>query len=174
MVFLRLGATAFGGPAMMAHFKADLVDRRGWLTERDFAAGMALTQIIPGATMVQMATYCGHRMRGTLGAAVAATAFVLPAFALMVVLAALYSSRWAAPVIRPLSRGLSAVVVALVLSACLDLGRTTLRGWQGPALAAAALTALALKISYLVVLVVSALVAILLYRRVPGHEPSPR
>jgi chromate transporter len=164
LVFLRLGATAFGGPAMMAHFRAELVRRRGWLSERDFAEGMALTQIIPGATMVQMATYSGHRVRGASGALVAAIGFVFPAFVLMVALAAVYSSAWALPVVRPLFRGLGAVVVALIFNACLDLGRTALRGWQGPVLAVAALAALALKVSYIAVLAGCAILAALLYR----------
>jgi chromate transporter len=173
LVFLRLGATAFGGPAMMAHFKTELVHRHGWLSEGDFAEGMALTQVIPGATMVQMATYTGQRMRGMPGAAAAAIGFVLPAFTLMVLLAALYSSSWTLPIVRALFRGLGAVVVALVLSACLDLGRTVLRGWQGPVLAAMALGALVMKVSYVAVLAASAVLAILVYRRGPSRRSSP-
>ncbi|MBI4200022.1 MAG: chromate transporter, partial [Chloroflexi bacterium] len=52
--FLRLGATAYGGPAMMAYLRRECVDRRRWLTEQDFQEGMGLCQVIPGATTVQM------------------------------------------------------------------------------------------------------------------------
>jgi len=62
--FLRLGATAYGGPAIMAHLRQQCVGRHQWLSEQDFKEGIALCQIIPGATMVQMSAYvvtgCGE------------------------------------------------------------------------------------------------------------------
>jgi chromate transporter len=64
--FLRLGATAYGGPAMMAYFRADLVERRGWIAAEAVTEGRALCQVIPGATMVQMSTYVGY-IRDTTG-----------------------------------------------------------------------------------------------------------
>ena len=70
--FVRLGATAYGGPAMMATLRQECVGRRHWLTEQDFKEGMALCQLIPGATMMQMATYIGYRLRGVSGATAAA------------------------------------------------------------------------------------------------------
>jgi len=53
LAFLKLGATAFGGPAMVAHVSALAVQRKGWLTEGDFRNGVALCQTIPGATAMQ-------------------------------------------------------------------------------------------------------------------------
>ena len=70
--FLRLGATAYGGPAMMAYLRQECVGKRQWLTEQEFKEGMALCHTIPGATMVQMATYIGYRLRALPGATVAA------------------------------------------------------------------------------------------------------
>jgi chromate transporter len=164
LAFLRLGATAYGGPAMMAYLKTDLVGKRGWLSEQEFKEGMALCQVIPGATMVQMCTYTGYRLRGIPGALAAALGFVLPAFLTMTVLTALYFHLGSIPVIRALFRGLGAVVVAIVLNACLTLGRTTLQGWQGILLASLALLAMLLKVNFLVVLLGAAVLAIPLYR----------
>ena len=172
LVFLRLGATAYGGPAMMAYLKSDLVGKRGWLSEQEFKEGMALCQVIPGATMVQMCTYSGHRLRGIPGAIAAAVGFVLPAFLAMTLLAALYFHAGSIPVIRALFHGLGAVVVAIVLNACLTLGRTTLRGWQGIALASLALVAMLLKVNFLVVLLGTAVIAIPLYRVIEVPEPE--
>ena len=59
LAFLRLGATAYGGPAMMAYLRQECVGKRQWLTEQDFKEGMALCHTIPGATMMQMTTYMG-------------------------------------------------------------------------------------------------------------------
>jgi chromate transporter len=162
--FLRLGATAYGGPAMMAHLKADLVGRRRWLSDQDFKEGMALCQVIPGATMVQMCTYTGYRLCGIQGALAAAIGFVLPAFLAMTLLTALYFHVGSLPVVHALFRGLGALVVAIVLNACLTLGRTTLQGWQGILLATLALLAMILKVNFLVMLLGAALLAIPLYR----------
>ncbi len=164
--FLRLGATAYGGPAMMAYLKSDLVGKRHWLSDQEFKEGMALCQVIPGATMVQMCTYTGYRLGGIPGALLAATGFVLPAFLAMTVLSALYFHAGSLPVVRRLFQGLGALVVAIVLNACLTLGRTTLQGWQGFLLAALALVAMVFKVNFLVVLVGTAVLAIPLYRYV--------
>jgi chromate transporter len=170
--FLRLGATAYGGPAMMAHLKGDLVGKRQWLSEQEFKEGMALCQVIPGATMVQMCTYAGYRLRGTPGALAAAGGFVLPAFVAMTVLTALYFRAGSLPMVQALFRGLGALVVAIVLNACLTLGRTTLQGWQGIVLGALALLALMLQINFLLVLVGTAVLAIPLYRWTGSAPPG--
>jgi chromate transporter len=164
LAFLRLGATAYGGPAMMAYLKADLVGKRRWLSDQDFKEGMPLCQVIPGATIVQMCTYTGYCLRGIWGALVAAVGFVLPAFLTMTVLTALYFHAGSIPLVRSLFRGLGALVVAIVLNACLTLGRTTLQGWQCAVLAALALLAMLLKVNFLVVLLGAAVLAIPLYR----------
>ena len=175
LAFLRLGATAYGGPAMMAYLKSDLVGKRRWLSEQEFKEGMALCQVIPGATMVQMCTYTGYRLRGIQGALVAALGFVLPAFLAMTLLSALYFHAGSVPVIRALFRGLGAVVVAIVLNACLTLGRTMLQGWQGIMLASLALLAIVLNVNFLAVLVGAAVLAIPLYRFAgAGAATAPR
>jgi chromate transporter len=174
LVFLRLGATAYGGPAMMAYLKSDLVGKRRWLSDQEFKEGMALCQVIPGATMVQMCTYTGYRLRGIPGALAAALGFVLPAFLTMTALTALYFRAGSLPVIQALFRGLGALVVAIVLNACLTLGRTTLQGWQGIVLAALALVAMLFKAHFLIVLVGTAVLAIPLYRFArPATPPAP-
>jgi chromate transporter len=164
LVFLRLGATAYGGPAMMAYLKSDLVGKRHWLSEQEFKEGMALCQVIPGATMVQICTYTGYRLRGIPGALAASLGFILPAFLTMTVLTALYFHAGSLPLVQALFRGLGALVVAIVLNACLTLGRTALQEWQGFLLAGLALVAMVLKVNFLAVLIGTAVLAIPLYR----------
>ncbi len=163
-VFLRLGATAYGGPAMMAYLKSDLVGKRRWLSEQEFREGMALCQVIPGATMVQMCTYTGYRLRGLPGALAAAIGFVLPAFLLMAGLSAAYFSLGELAVVKALFRGLGAIVVAIILNACVSLSRTMLHGWQGVHLAALAFAALAFGVNLVLVLAGAALLALALFR----------
>ena len=105
LAFLRLGATAYGGPAMMAYLRQECVGKRQWLTEQEFKEGMALCQVIPGATMVQMCTYTGYRLRGIQGALTAALGFVLPAFFLMTGLSAAYFAFGEIALVKALFRG---------------------------------------------------------------------
>ena len=164
LAFLRLGATAYGGPAMMAYLKSDLVGKRRWLSEQEFKEGMALCQVIPGATMVQMCTYTGYRLRKIQGALVAAVGFVLPAFLLMAGLSAAYFAFGELAPVKALFRGLGAIVVAIVLNACVSLTRTTVHGWRGAVLAALAFAALALGANLVLVLAGAALLALVLFQ----------
>jgi chromate transporter len=147
------------------------------VSEQDFAEGMALCQAVPGATMVQMSTYVGYRLRGAPGAAAAALGFILPSAIVMVVLSALYFHAATLPVIQAVFRGLGAVVVAIVLDACLGLGRTMVGSWQQALIALLALGALGLGVHFVLVLAGAAGLAVLLYRvselRPPGARRAP-
>src|SRR3990172_12933077 len=88
--FLKLGATAYGGPAMVSNIKDTAVKGKKWISEKEFFEGVALCQIIPGATAFQAASYVGFKLRGIRGAMTAAFAFTLPAFLLMLAFSALY------------------------------------------------------------------------------------
>jgi len=171
LAFLRLGATAYGGPAMMAHLRSDLAGKRRWLSEQEFKEGMALCQVIPGATMVQMCTYTGYRLRGIQGALAAALGFVLPAFLLMTGLSAAYFTFGEVTLVKALFRGLGAIVVAIVLNACVSLTRTTVHGWRGLVLAALAFAALTFGVNLVLVLAGAALLALALFRG--ENMPSP-
>lgn len=90
--FLRLGLTAFGGPAMIAYIKELSVKKNKWLDEERFKDGMVLCQSIPGATVMQMAGYVGLRVKGISGALASYVGFGLPAFLLMLIFAFLYAN----------------------------------------------------------------------------------
>ena len=83
--FLKLGATAFGGPAMIPYIGKMAVERKRWLKESTFLDGVALCQTIPGATAMQVSAYVGLRARGLSGAG-ALIALFLQAELLWVVL----------------------------------------------------------------------------------------
>ena len=116
-VFLHLGCTAFGGLAMLEPMRRRVVEKQNWLQPQEFLDGLALCQMLPGATVVQMAAYAGYRLRRTPGALTAAAGFVLPAFVLMTGLSYLYFHYGAVPWVKAVSRGLNAMVIALLLQA---------------------------------------------------------
>jgi chromate transporter len=141
--FLVLGVTAFGGPAMVAYIRHMAVEKRGWLHADSFDDGVALCQAIPGATAMQTAAYVGLRVRGVAGAAASFVGFGLPAFALMMLLSALYARTHDVPAIIAAFSGLRAIIVALVANAAVSFGKTSLKRWPQLLIAALAATALA-------------------------------
>jgi chromate transporter len=121
--FLRLGITAFGGPAMIAHIRDLSVIRNRWLMDETFKDGVVLCQSMPGATAMQMAAYVGLRAGGLRGAITSFVGFGLPAFILMLVLAASYAGSSELPPVVSLFHGLQVVVVAIVANATFLFGR---------------------------------------------------
>jgi chromate transporter len=128
--FLRLGLTAFGGPAMVAYIRKMAVERKRWLDEETFRDGVALCQTIPGATAMQTAAYVGLRVRGAIGAGASFLGFGLPAFLLMTVLSALYARAHTLPKVISAFDGLQAVIVAIVANATVSFGRASLKNWK--------------------------------------------
>ena len=125
--FLRLGLTAFGGPAMVAYIGELAVKRKKWLDQLTFKTGVALAQSIPGATAMQTAAYVGLRVRGIPGALASYVGFGLPAFLFMVILSSLYAASRDLPWVTSLFHGLQVIVVAVVANATYTFGRGTLR-----------------------------------------------
>jgi chromate transporter len=163
--FLRLGATAYGGPAMVVNIKKLTVDNYHWMDEKDFHDGIALCQLIPGATAFQMSGYVGYKVRGALGALVACTSFILPAFLLMVILSAVYLGAGQIPLIHSLFMGLRAIVVAIIAYSAFNLGRSSIKNWQGAIIAVIALIAYLAKINVFLVILMSGLIGLLLHPR---------
>ena len=130
-----------------------VVEKQDWLQPQEFLDGLALCQMLPGATVVQMAAYVGYRLRRTPGALSAAAGFVLPAFVLMTGLSYLYFHYGALPWVKAISRGLNAMVIALLLQALWRFGRSLGRGWPGWLVACLTFLALAFQAPYLPVLV---------------------
>jgi len=152
LAFLRLGVTAFGGPAMVAYIRNLAVVKRRWLDESAFRSGVALCQTLPGATAMQTAAYVGLRARGFPGALAAYVGFGLPAFFLMLALAAVYSRTRSFPVAVALFEGLRAVVLALVANATWHFGTTSIVNWRTGALAGAAALALTTPVNPILVI----------------------
>jgi chromate transporter len=164
LAFFRLGLTAFGGPAMVAYVRELAVGERGWLSDGSFRDGVALCQLVPGATAMQSVAYAGLRAAGGLGAGAAFIGFGLPAFLLMLLLSVVYQeTQNAAPVIAAFS-GLQVIVVAIVANATLTFGRTSVRTVRDGLLSAAAAAALVYGLSPLLVIGAAAGLGLVIYK----------
>ncbi|MFA6148684.1 MAG: chromate efflux transporter [bacterium] len=168
--FLRLGISAFGGPAMVAYIRDLAVARKRWLTEESFRDGVALCQSLPGATAMQTAAYAGLRARGLKGAVAAYTGFGLPAFILMVAFSVLYRRGHDLPAVASVFRGLQVIVVALVANATLNFGKVSLKGWKDILVALAAAAFLGTGGSPIVAVAGAAAIGLLLH---PGFADGP-
>ena len=170
--FLKLGATAYGGPAMIGQIKQTAVNQYGWLGE-EFLRGMALCQLVPGATMVQMVTYIGYRLGGFRGAFISAVAFILPAFVALVILSALYFNLQTLPFIHALFKGLGAIVVAIVLNSSITLGKSILNNWKTIVISVLSFFGFFFRLNVLLIFGLAGAVALLLHPKGNRSKAPP-
>ena len=175
--FLKIGTTAYGGPAIGGQMKKAIVKDLGWMKEPEFMQGLALCQLIPGATFVQLSTYIGYRLRGIWGAFVCAIAFVLPAFALILILSTIYFKFGNLWFIQSLFKGLGAIVVAIVLNAFINFGKPILKDWKAVLIAVLSFLAFLLQMNIVLVFILAGALALFLRPVMaaakPGSPPSP-
>ncbi|HTF32298.1 MAG TPA: chromate efflux transporter [Myxococcota bacterium] len=152
-LFLRLGSTAFGGPAAhIAVMESEVVRRRRWLTPEEFLDMMGAANLIPGPNSTEMAIHIGYRRAGLAGVLVAGSAFILPAALLTLGLAWAYVRFGALPQMTAFFYGAKPAIITVVAQALWRLGRAAVRSRFLAAAALVALTAAAAGIDELVVL----------------------
>ena len=128
-LFLRLGVTAFGGPAAhIAMMRSEVVDRRRWLTDAEFLDLLAATHLIPGPNSTEMAIHLGFR-RGRLGGLLTAgVCFILPASLMVGAIAYAYVRFGSTPQAAWLMYGIGPVIIAVIVQAVWKLGRAAITG----------------------------------------------
>ncbi|MGZ3442929.1 MAG: chromate efflux transporter [Polyangia bacterium] len=157
-LFLRLGITAFGGPAAhIAMMEDEVVTRRRWLTREEFLDLLGATNLIPGPNSTEMAIHVGHRRAGWAGLVVAGSCFIVPAALLVGALAWAYVRVGALPRSIAILDGVKPVVVAIVVQALWRLGRSALKSWFLGVVAAAAVAASFLGLHELLILALAGL-----------------
>jgi chromate transporter len=125
--FLKVGATAYGGPAIMGVMQAEFQERRQWVSKPRFLEGLALVNVLPGATAVQLGIFLGYVRGGWWGGLLAGLCFAAPAFLVMLALATTYAALGVSPALRGALYGLGPVVLGIFVVAVVRLGRTALR-----------------------------------------------
>jgi chromate transporter len=154
-LFLRLGATSFGGPAAhIALMQDEVVRKRGWMSPTAFLDALSATNLIPGPNSTELAMHVGHQQAGGRGLVVAGVCFIVPAALMVGMLAAGYTRYASVPDVGHIFYGIKPVVIAIVAVAVWTLGRTTIATMRTAAIAAAGLVMLAAGIHELLVLAV--------------------
>jgi chromate transporter len=152
-LFLRLGTLAMGGPAAhIAMMEDEVVRRRRWMTHARFLDMLGVCNLIPGPNSTEMAIHIGQLRAGFAGLIVAGACFILPAAAIVMVIAWMYLRFGTMPQAVGLLYGIKPVIIAVVLQALWGLGRTAIKSRLLAAIAIVALTASTLEVNDMIVL----------------------
>jgi chromate transporter len=139
--FGTIAMVSFGG-GQKAAIRRAVVERRAWLSDDDFIEALELAELMPGANLVNLAVFIGHRLRGVRGALVATLAVCVPPFAIALGVAYAYFARIDVPLVGAALRGCAAAAVGLTIANAIEL--TLERRRDGPlGLALLAATAIA-------------------------------
>jgi chromate transporter len=127
VVWLRIGLLSFGGPAaQIALMHREVVDIKGWLTEKQFLNALSFCMLLPGPEAMQLATYAGWRLHGTVGGLIAGLLFVLPGAIVILALALIYGLYGDVPLVNALFLGVKAAVIIIVIEALLKVAKRAL------------------------------------------------
>jgi len=163
-VALKLGFTAFGGPAAhIAMLREEVVVRRRWLSEQYFLDLIGATNLIPGPNSTEMVIHCGYLRAGWRGLIAAGTLFITPA-ALMVLGLAWAYVRWGStPEAGWLLYGIKPVIIAIVGQALWVLARAAVQSVFLATVGLAALVLYFLGINEIAILFGGALAVLLVH-----------
>jgi chromate transporter len=138
-VWAKIGVLSFGGPAgQIALMHRMLVDERRWIAEDRFLHALNFCMLLPGPEAMQLATYIGWRLHGTLGGLAAGLLFVLPGAIVVLALSIAYAYFGQVPLVEAAFVGIKAAVLVIVIEALVRVARRALRGPYDAAIAAAA------------------------------------
>jgi len=153
LLYLRLGTTAFGGPAAhIAMMEDEVVRRRRWLTREQFLDLLGVVNLIPGPNSTEMAIQIGYRVAGWRGLLTGGLCFILPAALLTLGVAWAYVRYGMLPQAAGMLYGIKATMIAVVLQAIWKLSRTAVKNRILAVIGVLAIMATALGVNLLVVL----------------------
>lgn len=127
-LFLELGCTSFGGPAVaIALMQKEVVAKRQWMTEQHFLDLVGATNLIPGPNSTEMAIHIGRERAGWKGLLVAGLCFILPAVLITAVFAWFYKAYGQLPAVKPFIYGIAPAIIAVILKALVPLAQKALK-----------------------------------------------
>lgn len=130
LTFLKIGAVSFGGGYGMIPMLTDEVLARGWLTETELMNFIAVSESTPGPIAINMATFIGASQGGFLGALLATIGVILPAFLIILIVAALIRGLLKFAGVKAFLSGVRPVVVGLIVATGILMFLTVVIGYQ--------------------------------------------
>lgn len=128
---LRLGFTAFGGPAAhIAMLHDEAVTRKKWLTNDRYLELLGATNLIPGPNSTEMVIHVGYVRGGVWGLIIAGVCFITPAMLMVLLLSWFYVQFNATPEFQSILYGIKPVIIVIILQALWNLGKKAIATWQ--------------------------------------------
>jgi chromate transporter len=163
---LRLGFTAFGGPAAhIAMMEQEFVSRKKLLTREKFLDLVAMANLIPGPSSSETAIYIGQLLAGVPGLIIAGVCFIFPASAIVLLIARFYSSYGALPQVDKIFYGIKPVVIAILIQALSQLGKTAVKNKSLAWIGVLGLILNALGVSAILILLIAGILSALVQNR---------
>ena len=126
IAIFKIGAFTFGGGyAMISVIEQEVVTKKKWLSETEFVDMLGTVQSLPGPISINSSVYVGYKLRGTLGAMVAAIGTALPSFVIILLLAIVFTDVQDHPTIEKIFKGIRPAVVALIVAPLVRLSQKT-------------------------------------------------
>ena len=175
-VWARIGVLSFGGPAgQIALMHRVLVDERKWIGEEPFLHALNFCMLLPGPEAMQLATYVGWRLHGTLGGLAAGLLFVLPGALVVLALSIAYALYGQLPFVEAAFVGIKAAVLVIVIEALLRVAKRALRGPAHWLIAGAAFVAIFFfDVPFPLVIAAAALLGYVLAATKAAAPPEPQ
>ncbi|HEY4316312.1 MAG TPA: chromate transporter [Herbaspirillum sp.] len=114
LLFGRIGLTSFGG-GLSAWIYLETVEKRRWLKDEEFFAGLALAQILPGPNVLNLSIFIGHRQRGIAGGVAAVVSLLLPPMTVVIGIAALVHLYGINPTMESVLQGIAAGAIGTAI-----------------------------------------------------------
>ncbi|MFW5713406.1 MAG: chromate efflux transporter [Brevefilum sp.] len=157
--FIKLGFTAFGGPAAAyALMRQEFVLQRKWLSDEKFFDYLGVANLVPGPNATEMAMMIGFARAGWWGLLLGGIFYILPAMLIVMVLAGIYVRFGALPALNGLLYGIKPVVVSVLISAMWGMLKPRVKNYLGLLVAAAVCAAYLLGISPFILLLAGGLI----------------
>jgi chromate transporter len=173
LVFLKLGTTAFGGPAAhIAMMEQEFVTRRAWLTREEFLDRLGAANLIPGPSSTELAIHIGFLKRRWPGLIVAGCCFIVPAAIMVTLIAAAYVAYGNLPRVNGILYGLKPVVIAVIVQAFWKLSQSAIKNSFLAVIAVLAAVASALSVGNLSVIIAAGVLAALPALWHKAHAPQ--
>jgi chromate transporter len=170
----RIGLLSFGGPAgQIALMHRLIIDERRWISEQRFLHALNFCMLLPGPEAMQLATYIGWRLHGTIGGLAAGLLFVLPGAAIVLAFTIAYAYFGKVPLVEAAFLGVKAAVLVIVIEALLRAAKRALRGPYDFAIAAAAFVAIFFfAVPFPLIIAAAAVIGYLLASAAPHRAPA--
>ncbi len=173
-LFLKLGFTAFGGPAAhIAMMRDEVVKRRKWVDDQHFLDLLGATNLIPGPNSTEMAIHLGFVRCGWAGLITGGACFIAPAMLIVLTLAWAYARFGSTPEASWLLYGVKPVIIAIIAQALWELGKKAVKGPLTASVGLAVVVLYFLGLNEIALLFAGGLVVMLIANRHRLQKPSP-